>query len=62
MVHAYALGGSAYALWCADVAACEARQDAEADWAEQRWTITDAGRAALVVIEQAEQLRLKAAS
>jgi len=47
---------------CLDSFACEQRQAAEAEWAEQRWTITAAGRAALACIEQAEQLSLGVAS
>jgi len=39
---------------CWDSTACEARQNAEAAWAEQRWTITDAGRQALAAAERAE--------
>jgi hypothetical protein len=53
MVHAYAPDGTAYRIWCADERACTARQDAEATWADQRFTITAAGRAVLAETEAA---------
>jgi hypothetical protein len=62
MVHRYDTDGRPRRLWCVDEAVCTARQNAEAAWAEQRWTITDADRQALALIEQAQQLRLQAAS
>jgi hypothetical protein len=61
-VHAYEPGGAIRRLWCSDEAACTERQNAEARWAEERFVITEAGRQALAMVEQAEQLRLAAAS
>jgi hypothetical protein len=62
MVHRYDTDGRPRRLWCVDEAACTARQNTEAAWAEQRWTITEADRQVLAIVEQAEQLHLVAAS